>query len=135
MQQTLHYATCCRPQSAYASSKAGKQLVLQCLVYACQIEPSLPEADLVALTQQLLEMGNDFHGEQHSSFCSHVSQHSMVPGVQTTSSRSHLHIPYVQRNHAIMAADCHALLQGPILHDTSVFAASTCMTPGLCDPV
>ena len=38
-------------------------MMMQCLVYACQIEPALPEQDMVALTQQLINMGNDFHGK------------------------------------------------------------------------
>lgn len=40
----------------------NKYVCLQCVVYGCQTEPCLPEGDVVAIAQQLLEMGNEFHG-------------------------------------------------------------------------
>ena len=41
-------------------------LVLQCVVFACQVEPVVPEQGVVSLVKLLQEMAKDFHGDSQS---------------------------------------------------------------------
>lgn len=43
--------------------KSLKVCILQCLVYACQVEPDILELGVVALVKLLHNMARDFHGE------------------------------------------------------------------------
>ena len=54
---------------------------MQCLVYACQIEPALPEEEAVGLAKLLLGMTDGLQGHNHSLVSVLHSQRVMMPCV------------------------------------------------------
>lgn len=53
-------STCARVQ--YPNCLYSHDLAMQCLMYACQVEPIVPEQEVVSLVKLLHSMAKDFQG-------------------------------------------------------------------------
>lgn len=51
------------PEQSENTSEDIKSCMLQCLVYACHVEPDILEPGVAALVKLLQNMARDFHGK------------------------------------------------------------------------
>lgn len=85
--------TCMAIVTAFAkifTTESRLNMLLQCLVYACQVEPIVPEQEVVSLVKLLHGMAKDFPGSSCCALC--VSSHCML-GPNRSEEKAELWLP------------------------------------------